>query len=232
MIRKIYHGSNRIVRRPGFGTGSTYNDFGLGFYCTDDRSRAAEWATGHTQNGFVSRYSIDTSGLRIINLCAPEYSPLTWLSVLLNYREFDLFNSDAYHARDYLRSVFAIDIQSCDCLVGWRADDMNFIFAQDFLNGRMSLESLASALTSCDLGRQFVLRSNRAFDRLTFDGYNTVHAEDYVPAMLRRERNAMKQYDDNRKKTGVTSPSGLYIHDILTDDIRPYDSRLIVRSYM
>ena len=32
----IYHGSQQIVEVPKFGIGKTYNDYGQGFYCTED----------------------------------------------------------------------------------------------------------------------------------------------------------------------------------------------------
>ncbi|MBP3577789.1 MAG: DUF3990 domain-containing protein, partial [Lachnospiraceae bacterium] len=35
MIKKLYHGSSNIIEKPVFGYGKKYNDYGLGFYCTD-----------------------------------------------------------------------------------------------------------------------------------------------------------------------------------------------------
>ena len=49
----IYHGSETAVRQPRFGVGRAYNDFGLGFYCTESKEYAAEWAVSSGRNGFV-----------------------------------------------------------------------------------------------------------------------------------------------------------------------------------
>ena len=35
MLKTIYHGSDKIIEKPLFGHGKTYNDYGLGFYCTE-----------------------------------------------------------------------------------------------------------------------------------------------------------------------------------------------------
>ena len=35
-IRTIYHGSTDIVKVPVYGHGKINNDYGIGFYCTDD----------------------------------------------------------------------------------------------------------------------------------------------------------------------------------------------------
>ena len=138
MERKIYHGSEHIVRRPEFGIGNAYNDFGLGFYCSESARGAASWAVGKHSNGFVSAYSLVTDRLRVIDLCSSAYTPLHWLAVLLNFREFDLSSETAYRAGEYISKYFSVDFQGSDCIIGYRADDVCFKFAQDFIAGRLS----------------------------------------------------------------------------------------------
>ena len=100
MNRTIYHGTSHIIRSPKFGTVRQYNDFGLGFYCSESPQFAAEWAVDRELNGFVSAYSLNYDGLRIINLCGPQYNPLHWLSLLFNFREFDMSSDSAHRARE------------------------------------------------------------------------------------------------------------------------------------
>ena len=229
MIRKIYHGSDKVVRSPRFGAGSAYNDFGLGFYCTDSKERAGQWATRRGQNGFVSRYLLETDGLTVIDLMSPRYTPLNWISVLLGYREFDTFTADAYRARDYIRTAFAVDYQGCDCMVGWRADDVTFSYVQDFLNGRIPYGCLCSALQECSNGRQFVLKSNRAFDKIIYDGYQAVSGAEVYPAAVAEELRAMKRYSaeiGNKVGNKADKTGELYIGQILEENIKPFDPRL------
>lgn len=40
----IYHGSPEIIEKPVFGKGKPYNDYGMGFYCTEHLELAKEWA--------------------------------------------------------------------------------------------------------------------------------------------------------------------------------------------
>ena len=146
---KIYHGSEHIVRKPVFGTGNAYNDFGLGFYCSENARNAAAWAVSRDRNGFVSAYSINPDRLRVINLCSSTYTPLHWLSVLFNFREFDFSSASAHRAREYINSNFSVDFQGTDCIIGYRADDVCFKFAQDFIDGNMSYQSMKYYLTVC-----------------------------------------------------------------------------------
>lgn len=49
MEKIIYHRSDHIIERPKFGYGKTYNDYGVGFYCTENSSMAKEWGVGIVQ---------------------------------------------------------------------------------------------------------------------------------------------------------------------------------------
>lgn len=230
MKRTIYHGSSRIVRTPVFGTGEAGNDFGLGFYCTDDLSAAGEWAVSRNSDGFINRYTIETDGLRIINLSSPGYCMLHWLGVLLSYREFDACSSMAYQATDYIRSVFSTDYQNCDCMIGFRADNCNFAFAQSFLEGDISYRQFSDSIRLGDTGRQFVLKSNRAFDRVLFYGYSIADAAGQHPSALGRDRRAMLRHKSilSSTDTGRKSRSDIYVDQIISERIGPYDPRLII----
>ena len=219
MDKKIYHGSTRIIRSPHFGAGRPYNDFGLGFYCTEYPQYAAEWAVGKDSNGFVSAYSLNCDGLRVINLCGPQYTALHWLYLLLSFRNFDLSSNTARRAREYINKYFSVDHQGCDCIAGYRADNRLFMFSQGFLDGDLSYRSLADALTADDSNRQFVLKSNRAFDRITFTDYRPASSADSYPVKYSREIRAIKKADRYAE-------SGLFINDLIEQEVRPYDTRL------
>lgn len=222
MIRTIYHGSSKIVRTPRFGAGNAWNDFGIGFYCTDSRELASQWAVSPGRDGFINTYRIDDKGLRILDLGSPCYCLLHWLSILLGYREFDTLNSRAYQARDYIRTAFPSDHQSYDCIIGPRADNVNFTFAQAFINGEISYRQFEDAVQSSTPGKQFVLRSNRAFDRMLFNGYETVKSTEISPSRIAREKKALSAF-----ASGLQKPDrSLYISQIIDNKIHEYDPRL------
>ena len=39
----LYHGSKDIIEKPQYGSGKLHNDYGKGFYCTEDKGMASEW---------------------------------------------------------------------------------------------------------------------------------------------------------------------------------------------
>ena len=59
MLKNIYHGSEKILEKPQFGFGKTYNDYGLGFYCTEVLDMAKEWGVSQDSDGYANKYQID-----------------------------------------------------------------------------------------------------------------------------------------------------------------------------
>ena len=74
---KIYHGSAVEVPKPLLGKGKPNNDYGRGFYCTEDIDMAREWACkGKEPPGFANAYELSTEGLKMLDLSSPDYTVL------------------------------------------------------------------------------------------------------------------------------------------------------------
>ena len=72
----LYHGSSEIIRIPLLSKGKLTNDYGQGFYCTETRLLAAEWACTEGQDGYVNQYDLNMEGLHILNLGEKDYTVL------------------------------------------------------------------------------------------------------------------------------------------------------------
>ena len=83
MLRKLYHGSRDIIQQPVFGYGKKYNDYGLGFYCTENINMAKEWAATANQNGYANCYELDSTDLKVLDLNAEQFCILHWLTISL-----------------------------------------------------------------------------------------------------------------------------------------------------
>ena len=55
------------------------------------------------------------------------------MALLLKNRTFRLSNEIAIDARDYIIENFSIDLSDYDVVVGYRADDSYFSFAESFV---------------------------------------------------------------------------------------------------
>ncbi|MBQ1825456.1 MAG: DUF3990 domain-containing protein [Firmicutes bacterium] len=224
MIQRIFHGSDHIIERPLFGYGKTYNDYGLGFYCTDSIDMAREWGASRMKDGFANIYDIEIDGLAILDLNDSDKCILNWLAVLLRNREFDTSSNLAFDARNYILDNFLIDYSKADIMLGYRADDSYFSFAQDFLNGAISYRQLNNAMHLGKLGRQIVLKSEKAFGRVRFVGFDITSSDEWFAKKEMRDNVARSEYfniERNRRQKG-----DLYITTILDEEIKQDDTRL------
>ena len=224
MKKDIYHGSPNIIKKPIFCYGKTENDYGVGFYCTEIEDMSKEWSTGEDHDGFANHYRIETDGLSVLNLNTEDVTILHWLTVLLGNRFFPITSQLAQDAREYLLAYFAIDYSGYDIMYGYRADDSYFSFAQDFLNGTISLQKLNEAMHLGKYGMQYVLKTKKAFAHLKFVEALPASRDPWFVRKTERDETANRDYFDSRK---TRQPGQLYITQILDETIKPNDERLL-----
>ena len=224
-VKKIYHGSTSIIKKPEHGKGNARNDYGLGFYCTEDIELAMEWACEDKRGGFVNIYTIDISKLSIFNLSLPQYGFMDWLAILVNNRTFSIASPLAAEAKEYLTDNFLPDISLADAITGYRADDSYFAFAMDFFNNAISIRQLSRAMMLGNLGEQFVLKSHKSFDLIQFEDSKVVDGAIYYPKRKKRDSEARKDYLKRERKIARSSDD-IYMIDILREGMKPNDERL------
>ena len=221
----LYHGSEHIVRKPEFGLGRPYNDYGQGFYCTLDFDLACEWACKGGRDGFVNSYALDTEGLRALDMLDGKHSILNWIAILLAHRTFSLTNEIAIDARDYLIEHFGIDTDRFDIVVGYRADDSYFSFAEVFVENGIPLRKLDEALRLGKLGEQYVLTSPAGINRLEFVEAVPAEGSLYFPRLKARDELARSLWRD-RVKPGRTWKDDIFIVDIMREEMDNDDPRI------
>ncbi len=220
----IYHGSDHIIECPSFGLGALNNDYGRGFYCTKSIDLAKEWACGKGTSGFANKYKLNLTGLTTINLNKEPYNILNWLAVLTKHRTYWQNGSISAEAKKYLQDNFYVDISTYDIVIGYRADDSYFSFAQDFVSGTISLQKLQKAMHLGELGEQIVLKSEKAFSNIAFMGHEMADASTYYVQKINRDRRARQAY--RSEKSSESTLEELYMLDIMRGNIKNGNPRL------
>ncbi len=218
----IYHGSRIIIDKPVYGKGKKNNDFGLGFYCTENNDLAKEWAVSSLYDGFSNRYSMDTEFLNILNLNSSEFTILNWIAVLMEHRLFSIKTPVARRAKQYLIDNFGINVNAYDLIVGYRADDSYFDYAEAFVNNGITVEQLARAMRLGKLGEQIVIKSQFAFSKIQYEGFECADRNTYYALRKARNDDANKSYFSILEEEA----DGLYIRDIIRGGIRNDDPRI------
>ena len=218
----IYHGSISIIEKPKFGLGKPYNDYGLGFYCTESLDLAKEWAVTKDQSGFANKYSLDLTGLKILDL-SKTGNVLHWITLLLKNRFFNIKSEIAKAGKQYLIKNFSLPVEEYDIIKGYRADDSYFAYAEGFLNNTISIRTLKEALRLGNLGEQVVLISKKAFSQLTFLGFEEAENSIYYPSRERRNNKAREDFI--KSKVAGFKEDDIFLNDIMKG-IKNDDPRL------
>lgn len=197
MERTLYHGSEFIIEKPEYLKGNVHNDYGLGFYCCSSKELAKEWAARKSGHGYINRYQIRDDRLKILDLTKPPYdNVLFWVALLMHNRELSSdLRSNFPRELKYLEEKYLINVQDFDVVIGYRADDSYFRFPEAFVRSEMTLESLNRVFQAGELGKQYVLISERAFRLIHFLDYQEASAagrEDYY----KRKNGADKVFAD------------------------------------
>ncbi|MBE5873630.1 MAG: DUF3990 domain-containing protein [Lachnospiraceae bacterium] len=221
----IYHGSQQIVEEPKYGVGKTYNDYGQGFYCTESKELAKEWACPVKKDGYANKYVLHADGLNVMHLTQGKFNILNWLAILLQNRKFDINNNVGAQAREYLLTHFLPDVTGVDVIIGYRADDSYFSFAEDFVNNTISVRDLNVAMQLGTLGEQIVLLSPQAFEQIEFVEYEIADYREYYYKRAQRDQQARTDYQQ-RKKDLAMLRDDLFVLDIIREDMKNDDPRL------
>lgn len=221
----IYHGSKDIIEKPELGKGNKKNDYGLGFYCTENVELAKEWACSNNEtNGYANQYEIDLSAYKVLDLREEKYSILNWMALLLKFRTFDVNTPISAQAKEYILENFYVDVEDYDVIIGYRADDSYFSFAKDFINNTISVEQLAEAMRLGELGIQIVLKSKRAFDTVKYISYELAECKEYYVKRVSRDKKARETYLSGHRQNLVYD--GLFVMDIIRKGLKNGDKIL------
>jgi hypothetical protein len=208
----LYHGNKDPNMRPQFGIGADANDCGQGFYTTPVEELGKEWVwAGYTkgEQGYLHTYELNLMGLRVLKLS--EMDSIHWIAELLAHRKINVKDevtfSVAQRNIEKLVSKYKIDTSSYDIIVGYRADDSYFRYAEAFALGLLYKEDLDKALHLGHLGLQVFIKSPKAFNHLRLLSVEPVDIK-YKQAYQKRDVLAREQYKfgagQKRRTTGTT----------------------------
>lgn len=161
----LYHGTSQVFEKPVLGFGRDDNDYGSGFYLTEDFNRAADWACEFGgDRAYVNVYSLSKSSLNILKF--GECGPLSWIAEVAKNR-IKPIGQRAELYREFI-DMYCIDTSPYDAIIGLCADDSRLDLVREFFNGTFNAIELQSILMEEGPGLQFCLKSKKAFDEITF----------------------------------------------------------------
>ena len=217
----LYHGSNVIVEEPLFGYGKKENDYGQGFYCTEDIELAREWACQSPDGGFVNCYYIDTDELKTFEFDSKDI--ISWLAVLISNRKVRYSSPIEKTFAEFIIRNYVTDLSEYDLIKGYRADDSYFTVARSFLANTRTVHQLGRAMESGQLGWQVCLKSRKSFELIRFIGSEPVDGGVYYSRWLKRDSMAREEY---YRLLESDAKGGIYARDILDKEMMADELRI------
>lgn len=163
-ITYLYHGSDGIRDKLSFRLGRKSNDYGDGFYTTQYKNSADEWAfLMNGKHAYRNEYSLDLTGMRILDL--DTEGPLAWIAEVMYHRRDASIDADA--VTDFC-SKYRVNSANYDIIQGYRADDSYFAIIKAFTEGLLSVDETVAFFYKASLGKQVFLKSRRAIAKTQF----------------------------------------------------------------
>ena len=206
-----YYGADSLIEKPVYNSNRSNpsNDYGKGFYLTPDINMARLWASRH-EKGFCITYEVNTDKLNSLTLDeSNDENVLKWITLLVQHR----FSKDEYAANkstiDWLVEHYSTDFTGIDAITGYRADDAYFTYSRDFVQNNLSLQALSEAMHLGKLGRQYVLKSMKAFNSISIVDYETVGKTDAYELF---RKSTLKEFHRIRENDSIDNT---FIRDIM-----------------
>lgn len=213
---KLYHGSDQIVRNPQYGTGKEDNDYGSGFYTTEDIEKANAWAVVNGgENAYCNAYNIDLTGLKVLRL--DEFGILAWIAEVIAHRGVN--DEEVEYVGQALVEKYKIDTNEYDVIIGYRADDSYTQVIESFLKNQLNIDEVERFFYKGNLGKQFFIKSRAAFGKLQFVGAKQVLGQERYYHFDLEARREVSQFLNNRRRMIQIEgfvPRGLTVQEVLS----------------
>ena len=118
--QSFYHGSSEIIRIPLLSKGKLTNDYGQGFYCTETRLLAAEWACTEGQDGYVNQVRLEYGGASYPESGREGLYGSSLAGLLVEYRKLRLSSPVMKQGATWLIRNFHTDLTPFDIVIGYR----------------------------------------------------------------------------------------------------------------
>lgn len=153
----LFHGAKRKLELPVDLSHSKYtNDFGNGFYLGEKFEQASAYiSNGSGTDVYV--FKLDISNLNVIHFNVDQ----EWMIAIAYYRG----QLKKYENHKYIQNIIE-KINKADVIVAPIVDNRMFQTISEFIEGYITDLQCQHSLSATILGRQYVLKTNKAIDAL------------------------------------------------------------------
>lgn len=155
----LFHGAKGNILFPISLTHSKINnDFGIGFYLGENFKQASTYISNSRFNNVYS-FKLNTIDLKIYEFDVS----LEWMLIIAYFRGWLKKYEETKLIQDLLNKIKDVDV-----IIAPIADNKMFDLISEFINGYINDEQCKHALSATNLGKQYVLKSEKSLSNLIF----------------------------------------------------------------
>lgn len=204
-LKLLFHGAREPFREEADICHSKQNnDLGTGFYCGETFLQSAGFVSGY-RGSCVYSYGLDLKGLKVY-----EYEMgLEWALMIAANRGL----LDRYRGSSVLKGVLS-GPKGSDVMIAPIANNRMFDIIAEFSEGMISGNACVHLLAALDLGRQYVIKTDRAMKRMGLLRQFYLCREE-KESDLERMRNSQRERYEKSSDFRSRYREGQYIEEIL-----------------
>ena len=201
----LFHGAkDRIVGSIKWDASRSNNDFGKGFYCGENLMQSALFVANFPSSCIYMAY-FDTEGLKCINYRVD----VDWMLTIAFFRgKLERYKNDGRVKK--LRSK----AESADYIIAPIADNRMYEVIADYIDGEITDEQCKHSLAATDLGFQYIIKTQKAAERLIIKEQCYLCEEEKRNYQLLRENNQKDSADKVKAARIQYRGKGQYIDEV------------------
>ncbi len=141
-----------------FNHSRKYNDFGMGFYLGENLTQAQAYIANFN-NGKILSFILNKNDLNIVKFSVER----EWMIAISYYRGW----IKAYENNQIIKDLIK-KIENADIIIAPIADNRMFDIISEYVTGTITDEQCIHALAATNLGMQYVIKSPKALNKLSF----------------------------------------------------------------
>lgn len=200
----LFHGSKNGIKELSIENGRNNCDFGKGFYLGETYNNVASFVYNN-KNSSIYIFSLNIKDLKIKRI---DFS-LDWMLLVC----FNRKTLEYYKNNEKIQKLIK-EIEDVDIIIAPIADNKMFYLMTSFASSDINYEVALHSLSASSLGYQYVLRTEKAIDRLkVIEKLYLSKEEKRYLKVLDNER--AKEIETKLKMSKKEFKNGLFIEEIL-----------------
>ena len=211
----LYYASLKTVREPRWnyrkeGAVKINKDFGEGFYASPDKEYPIRLYCMN-DGVYINRYSLDTSGLKVLRL----ENDIKWLLVTAFHRRDYSGFKKYHHLRDKIREW----VSGFDLIIGTISNDNFYSTVNAFIRNLISDTMALQIVQIMNYGEQYVLKSDKACGQIEYLDSEQVDVQELEKHRTAKtvERDAMEEMVEDMRVRIHPSDNGKLFAQIVEE---------------